>query len=395
MATKRDYYEVLGVAKSASEDDIKKAYRKLAGKFHPDRNPGDEVAIASFKEAAEAYEVLSDAKKRQQYDQYGHDGMKQAFGPGGFDFSRDFTHMSDIQDILGSLFGQDGAGVFGDLGGGGRRRTRGGVQRGDDLRFDLEIDLEEAVFGSERDVELPVTDECDVCHGSGADGGAGRETCRQCSGRGFVVSGGGFFQIRQACPICNGEGSMVRHPCRTCGGSGRVRARRRIALRIPRGVETGSRLRLTGKGEGGGRGGPSGDLYVVLHVREHELYERQGDDLICSVPVSPVTAALGGEIEIPTPDGFAKIKFPPGTPNGKVFRLRDKGVPNIEGRGHGDLHVRVVFEVPSRLSGKQRKLLEDVAAAMDENNYPEGVRARKTAEAFFARRDALRKAAKS
>jgi len=394
MAAKRDYYEVLGLARTASADEIKKSYRKLAMQYHPDKNPNNPEAAEKFKELSEAYEVLSDEKKRRQYDQYGHDGMKSTFGPGGFDFSRDFTHMSDIQDILGSLFGEGGGGMFESFmggAGGGRRRTRGGVQRGDDLRFDLEIDLEEAVFGSERELELPVTEECDLCHGTGAASGSSRETCRQCGGHGFVISGGGFFQVRQTCPVCNGEGSMVRRPCAKCTGTGRARARRRLALRIPRGVETGSRLRLTGKGEGGNKGGPAGDLYVVLHVREHELFERQGDDLICTVPISPAVAALGGEIEIPTPDGFAKIKLPPGTPNGKVFRLRDKGVPNIEGRGHGDLHVRVTLEVPTRLNGKQRKALEDFAASTEEANYPDMLRVRKTSEAFFARRDVLRR----
>ena len=393
MASKRDYYEVLGVSRSAPADEIKKSYRKLAMQYHPDRNANNPEATEKFKELSEAYEVLSDEKKRQQYDQYGHDGMKSTFGPGGFEFSRDFTHMSDLQDILGSLFGGDG-GMFGEPGG-SRRRTRGGVQRGDDLRFDIEIDLEEAIFGSEREVELPVTEECDTCHGSGAAAGSGREACRQCGGRGYIVSGGGFFQIRQGCPVCNGEGTMIRHPCNKCNGAGRVRARRRLSLRIPRGVETGSRLRLVGKGEGGGRGGPAGDLYVVVHVREHELFERQGDDLLCTVPVSPVIAALGGEIEIPTPDGFAKIKLPPGTPNGKVFRLRDKGVPSLEGRGHGDLHVRVVLEVPTRISSKQRSLLEAFAAATEDGNYPEAARVHKTAEEFFSRRDVLRRTTKT
>ena len=392
MAAKRDYYEVLGVSRTATADEIKKSYRKLAMQYHPDRNANNPAAAEKFKELSEAYEVLSDEKKRQQYNQYGHDGLKASFGPGGFDFSRDFTHMSDLQDILGSLFG--GAGGGEDFMGGGRARSRSrtGPQRGDDLRFDIEIDLEEAVFGSEREVELPVTDECDSCRGSGAASGSGREACRQCGGRGFVISGGGFFQIRQGCPICNGEGSINRHPCGKCNGSGRIRTRRRISLRIPRGVETGSRLRLTGKGEGGVRGGPCGDLYVVVHVREHELFERQGDDLLCSVPVSPVLAALGGEIEIPTPDGFAKIKLPPGTPNGKVFRLRNKGAPNLEGHANGDLHVRVVLEVPTHISGKQRKLFEDLTATITEENFPDAARNRKTAEEFFSKRDVLRKA---
>jgi molecular chaperone DnaJ len=263
--------------------------------------------------------------------------------------------------------------------------------RGDDLRYDLEIDLEEALFGAERELELPVTEECDSCHGSGAAAGSPRETCRQCGGHGFVIAGGGFFQVRQTCPVCNGEGSIVRRPCGKCGGTGRIRARRRLTLRIPRGVETGSRLRLGGKGEGGGKGGPAGDLYVVLHVREHELFERHGDDLVCDVPIAPTVAALGGEIEVPTPDGLAKIKLPPGTPNGKVFRLREKGAPNVEGRGHGDLHARVTLETPTRLNGRQRKALEDLAAVMEPANYPEAQQAQKKVEAFFARRDAVRR----
>ena len=389
MPTKRDYYEVLGVSRNASADDIKKSYRKLAMQCHPDRNASPE-ATEKFKELSEAYEVLSDDTKRQRYDQFGHEGVKSAFGPGGFDFSRDFTHQADLQDILGSLFG--GEGPFAEfMGGGSRRRSRSGVQRGDDLRFDIEIDLEAAIFGSEKEIEIPVTDECEACHGSGAAAGSNREPCRQCGGRGFIVSGGGFLQIRQGCPVCNGEGTMIRHPCGKCGGSGRVRARRRLNLRIPPGVETGSRLRLAGKGGGGGRGGAAGDLYVVIHVREHELFERQGDDLICSIPVSPVAATLGGEIEIPTPDGFAKIKLPPGTPNGKVFRLRDKGVPSLEGHGHGDIHVRIVLEVPARLSGKQRKILEEFAAAAEASNFPDAAHTRKISEAFFARRDFVRK----
>ncbi len=392
MAKKRDYYEVLGLARTATADEIKKTYRKLAMQFHPDRNAGNTEAAERFKEVSEAYEVLSDENKRHQYDQYGHDGMKSTFGPGGFDFSRDFTHMSDLQDILGSLFG-DGGGAFGDVfgGGGGRRRSRTGAQRGDDLRFDLEIDLEEAIFGSEREVDLPVSDACEPCGGTGVAPGSRRETCRQCGGRGAVVSGGGFFQIRQACPICNGEGTMVRNPCSSCGGSGRVKVRRRLTLRIPHGVETGSRLRLTGKGEGGLRGGPTGDLYVVLHVRDHELFERRGDDLFCTVHVPPHLSALGGEAPVPTPDGLASIRLPPGTPNGKVFRLRDKGVPNVEGHGTGDLHVRVELEVPAHLGASQRKLLQAFADSCTDANYPEAEQRRKVAEQFFARRDALRK----
>ncbi|MBM4163922.1 MAG: molecular chaperone DnaJ [Lentisphaerae bacterium] len=391
MAVKRDYYEVLGIGKTASADEIKKAYRKLAMQYHPDRNPNNKEAEVKFREVSEAYEVLSDEKKRRQFDQYGHEGMKSTFGPGGFDFGRDFTHMSDIEDILGNLFGGGGEGTFGNMfGGRGGRRSRTEEERGNDLRFDIEIDLEESAFGSEREIDIPVNDGCDLCHGTGAAAGAKREACRQCGGHGFVVAGGGFFQIRQPCPVCHGEGTMIRQPCTKCGGSGRMKARRKLTLRIPRGVETGSRLRLPGKGEGGLRGGGPGDLYVVLHVRDHALFDRQGDDLTCTVPVSPADAALGGTVKVPTPEGFAEIRLPPGTPNGKVFRLRDKGIPSVEGRGTGDLNVRIVIEVPVHLSSKQRKLLEEFRDSCEPSVFPEAERMRKASETFFANRDALR-----
>lgn len=390
MATKRDYYEVLGVSKSATDDELKKAYRKLAMQYHPDRNPDNKESADKFKEICEAYEVLSDSAKRQRYDQYGHEGVKSAFGPGGFDFGRDFTHSGDFQDVFENLFG----GGFGDLfgGGGGRRKSRNpnAAQRGDDLRFDLEIDFEEALFGSEREVDLTVNDACETCKGTGAAAGAIREPCRQCGGHGFVVVGGGFIQMRQTCPVCNGEGSIIRNPCKKCSGTGRVKTPRHLALRIPKGVETGSRLRLTGKGESGLRGGPTGDLYVVLHVREHNVFQRQDDDLVATVHVSPVAAALGGDIDIPTPDGHARIKLPAGTPNGKVFRLRDKGMPSLNG-GCGDLHVRVEIEVPMHLSSKQKKMFEEFAASTTSDNFPEASKQNKEVESFFVRRDALRK----
>ena len=391
MPTKRDYYEVLGVSKSASADELKKAYRKLAMQYHPDRNPDNKESAEKFKEVCEAYEVLSDTDKRHRYDQYGHDGVKSSFGPGGFDFGRDFTHTGDFQDLFENIFG----GGFGDIfggGGGGRRKARNpnAAQRGDDLRFDLEIDFEEALFGSEREVDLTVSDTCETCGGSGAAAGASREPCRQCGGHGFVVVGGGFIQMRQTCPVCKGEGTIIRNPCKKCAGSGRVKAPRHIALRIPKGVETGSRLRLSGKGESGMRGGPAGDLYVVLHVREHDIFQRQDDDLVCTIHISPIVAALGGDIDIPTPDGNARIKLPAGTPNGKVFRLRDKGMPSLNG-GCGDLHVRVEIEVPAHLSSKQKKVLEEFAAQSTPDNYPEAAKLNKEVSAFFARRDALRK----
>lgn len=399
MASKRDYYELLGVARDASAEEIKKAYRKMAMKYHPDRNPNNKEAEAQFKEISEAYEVLSDANKRQNYDRFGHEGMKSAFGPGGFDFSRDFTHGQDLQDILGSFFGQGGGGgIFEEIfgggggGGGGGRRRSGGPQRGSDLRFDLEIDLEEAIFGSQREVALPMAAECGTCNGTGAKAGTGRETCRHCSGRGFVISGGGFFQVRQTCPVCGGEGQMVKNPCGTCQGSGRVKEQKRLTLRIPKGVDTGSRLRLSGKGEGGARGGPAGDLYVIIHVRQHDLFERQGDDLHCRIPVPFDIAALGGEIEIPTVDGLAKLKIAAGTEAGKVFRLRGKGMPSVDGYGHGDLHVEVVPEVPAHLNSRQKKALKEFQEASAPSNYPETVRVQQVAEQFFERKRAIEQA---
>ena len=389
MAAKQDYYELLGVSRSASEDELKKAYRKLAMKYHPDRNQGDKEAEARFKEVSEAYEVLSDSRKRQQYDQFGHDGLRSAFGPGGFDFGRDFTHGADLQDILGSIFG-GGGGIFDDFFGGSRRRARpDGPQPGADLRFDIEIDFEEAAFGSEREITLPVSVQCEACTGSGVAPGSKRETCRQCGGQGSVISGGGFFQVRQTCPVCGGQGTLVTNPCNKCSGSGRVKSRKRITLKIPRGVETGSRLRLTGKGEGGVRGGPAGDLYVVIRVRPHAVFRRREDDLFCEIPVAFEVLALGGEIQVPTIDGFAKLKIASGTETGKVFRLRNKGMPNVEGYGRGDLHVQIMTEVPVKLNGKQKKALTEFKNHVADNIYPASKRFREQAEAFLERKKAM------
>jgi molecular chaperone DnaJ len=343
-----------------------------------------------FKQISEAYEVLSDPAKKAQYDRFGHDGLRSSFGPGGFDFSRDFTHSADLQDILGSIFGE-GGGFFDDFLGGGRRRSRTGPQQGADLRFDLEIDLEEAVYGSKREITYPVGEECGKCNGSGVAQGSHRETCRQCGGRGAIISGGGFFQVRQTCPICSGAGTIITQPCRDCQGNGRVKVQRRIVLKIMKGVETGSRLRLSGKGDGGVRGGPPGDLYVVIQVRQHELFERRGDDLYCEVPVPFDIASLGGEIEIPTVDGFANLKLASGTPTGKVFRLRGKGIPNIEGYGSGDLHVRVVAEVPDKLDSRQKKAMKDLSVVLDESNYPAKAAFKKQVDTFYARKEALKK----
>jgi molecular chaperone DnaJ len=391
VAEKRDYYEVLGANRSATADELKKAYRKKAMKYHPDRNAGDKEAETKFKEVSEAYEVLSDQKKRQQYDQFGHDGLKSSFGPGGFDFGRDFTHGADLQDILGSIFG-GGGGIFDGFMGGGQRRGRpDGPQAGADLRFDIEIDFEEAAFGSEREITLPISVQCETCSGSGMTPGSKRETCRQCGGAGSVISGGGFFQVRQTCPVCKGAGTFSTNPCSKCSGSGRVKERKRITLKIPRGVETGSRLRLAGKGEGGVRGGPAGNLYVVIRVKPHVVFKRQDDDLYCTIPVPFDVLALGGSIQVPTLDGFAKLKISAGTETGKVYRLRSKGMPNVEGYGRGDLHAQIVTEVPVKLNGRQKKLLFEYQENIVEKNYPAAKKFREQAEKFFERKKAMKK----
>lgn len=405
MADKKDYYETLGVPRTATPDEIKKAYRKMAMKFHPDRNPGNKEAEDMFKQVSEAYEVLSDENKRAAYDRYGFDGMKSQFGPGGFDFNRDFTHGEDIDlsDILGNIFGGGGGGGGGGIfdnmfGGGGRRAAHapGGPQDGQDLRFDMEIDLEDSLFGASKEISIPINHDCPVCKGTGAAAGTKPETCKQCGGSGSVVTGGGFFRMQQPCPVCRGQGSVVRSPCKSCGGSGRIKEKTQILLRIPKGVDTGTRVRVSGRGEGGMRGGTDGDLYVVFHIRENAIFERNGDDLICDVPVAPDVAALGGEVEVPTIDGFAKVKLSPGTPNGKSFRLRGKGCPLMNGRGSGDLIARISVEVPSHLSSSQKKALEDFAMASktEARSYPEAQRFSQKAAEFLTKRDKIRETAK-
>lgn len=395
MADKRDYYEVLGVAKTASADEIKSAYRKLAMKYHPDRNPGDESAKAKFQEASEAYEVLSNPEKRQRYDQFGHQGVE--FGPGGFDFSRDFSHSQDVDlsDILNSVFGgaMGGGGFdFGGMFGGGRRRADPEApQRGADMSMELEVDFEEALFGSERTIELTLPEQCHTCGGTGAARGAKRVKCPTCGGRGAVIRGNGFFQVRQTCPKCGGEGSIIERPCPDCNGTGQTRARRKVSLKIPRGVDTGSRLRLSGKGGGGLRGGEPGDLYVIVRVRDSDIFLRDGLDLAVDVPLSPVTAAVGGSVDVPTPDGIATLNIPSGTPNGKQFRMRGKGMPSLRGMSSGDLVVRVVLEVPQRLTARQRGLLDDLAKTLDSTNFPESQRLATAAKRFYLRKDKLAK----
>lgn len=395
MALTKDYYDILGVPKNSSADNIKKVYRKLALKYHPDRTKGNKEAEEKFKEVSEAYEVLSDDYKRRQYDQFGHAGLKSSFGPGGFNFARDFTHMSDLQDIFGEFFGAGtGAGtenIFDDFFGtrSSRRRedssTRPG--RGADLRFDLEIEFEESVFGASREITLPISEECAHCSGTGSEPGHNKEVCKHCNGTGVITTASGFFRLQQECPSCGGRGEIVIHPCRKCHGSGIVKNRKRLTLKIPPGVETGSRLRLSGKGEGGLQGGPPGDLYVVLHVRPHSLFQRQGEELFYEIPIPLDVAIIGGEISVPTFEGLAKVKVPPGTASGKVFRLRAKGMPVLGGAGNGDLHIRVVIEVPKYLSGSQKnKLQEFFDTCSDKNNYPEILQFKKRAGAFNKRR---------
>ncbi len=393
---KRDYYEVLGVGRSAGADEIKKAYRKLAVKYHPDKNPGNVEAEEKFKEATEAYEILSDPQKRQKYDQFGH----QAFAPGGGGgFGAGGFEGIDLEEALRTFMGAFGGGgggrggsIFDDFfggGGGAARGSRRDANRGNDLRFDLEIDFEEAVFGSQRDLTFNVMDECKECRGTGAEAGSKRETCPQCKGTGQSITSNGFFHVRQTCSMCGGAGEIIRQPCRTCRGSGRVKNRRTITLKIPAGVETGSRLRVAGKGENGLRGGPPGDLYVVLHVREHELFKRRDEDIFVQVPIPYPVAALGGEIQVPTIHGYAKLKIPPGTESGKVFRLRGRGLKGVGTFGNGDQHVVVMVETPERLSHKQRKALDEYARLLEAQNHPEANKLKTRAKAFYERRDRL------
>lgn len=383
---KRDYYEVLGVAKDASADEIKKAYRKLAMKYHPDRNPGDEKAAEMFKEASEAYEVLSNAEKRERYDRFGHAGNN--FGPGGFDFGRDFSGGADFADILGSLFG----GGFGDFFGRGRRQRQdpNAPQRGSDIEFEMNITLEEAIFGGEREVELPISEDCPECHGTGAAKGSKRETCKQCGGSGTIVQGGGFIQFQQTCPVCHGEGTIIKNPCNHCRGTGRVKQRKSVTIKIPKGVDTGNRMRLSGLGDSGTRGGPNGNLMVIFNVMPHAIFEREGNNLACEAKVPIDIAVLGGSIPIPTPDGEAQFKIPAGTTNGKLFRYRGKGMSSLRGEV-GDMMVRVTIETPTGLSSSQKKALQSFAEACKPGNYPDAQKFSEKSAEFLKARDALLK----
>ena len=350
--SKRDYYDVLGVERGAAEGDLKKAYRRLAMKYHPDRNPDDPDAEEKFKEASEAYEILTDPERREAYDRFGHAGVDPnqggGFGAGGFEGN------------FGDIFGD----VFGDIFGGGRGGGRNGVSRGSDLRYNMHLDLEQAVNGDTVEVAIPVLASCEDCDGSGAAPGTSASTCPECQGAGQVRVSQGFFSVQQTCPRCRGQGRVVSDPCRSCGGAGRREKRKTLSVKIPAGVDTGDRIRLTGEGEAGMNGGPPGDLYVQVDVNEHPIFVRDGRHLYCEVPISFPDAALGGELEVPTLDGRVKLKIPPETQTGKVFRLRGKGVTQVRGGGVGDLLCKVLVETPVKLTDAQKDLFDQLKQSL-------------------------------
>ena len=358
--SKADYYEVLGVSRDASDQELKSAYRKQAMKYHPDRNPGDHAAEEKFKEASEAYQVLSDADKRAAYDRYGHAGVNGG-GPGGF--GGGFSGAVDLGDIFGDLFGE----VF-SMGG---QQSRGSRQRrGDDLRFDLEISFEDALFGAETEVKIRRMQTCETCYGTGSASGRGPSTCPQCQGRGQIRYQQGFFSVARTCSACGGSGQIVTDPCGICRGETRVHKESKLKVKVPPGVEEGTRIRYSGEGDAGRNGGPAGDLYIVLSIGKHDFFEREGYDLHCVVPISFPQAALGAEIEIPAPDGPVMVKVPEGTQSGKELRVRGKGVPHLNERGRGDLIVRVIVQTPKKLSRQQRELVEQLAESLAVDNKP-------------------------
>ena len=359
---KRDYYDVLGASKGASADELKKAYRKKAKELHPDRNSDNPNAEEQFKEANEAYEVLKDADKKAAYDRYGHAAFEGGMGgggqrgPGGGDFSSAFS------DVFEDLFGDF-------MGGGGQRGGRQRASRGSDLRYNLRIDLEEAYNGLQKAITVPTSVSCSSCDGSGAEGGAEPQACPTCSGMGKVRAQQGFFTVERTCPTCSGVGQIIKNPCKTCGGAGREQKERSLSVNIPAGVETGTRIRLAGEGEAGMRGGPTGDLYIFIEVKEHDLFQRDGVDLFCRVPVSMTTAAIGGDVEVPTIDGGrSRVKVPGGSQSGRQMRLRSKGMPALRGGGSGDMFIELAVETPVNLTGKQKELLRDFEKLSEENN---------------------------
>ncbi|MFM9916380.1 MAG: molecular chaperone DnaJ [Rhizobacter sp.] len=354
---KRDYYETLGVTKNASEEDIKKAYRKLAMKHHPDRNQGDDAKKAEekFKEAKEAYEMLSDAQKRAAYDQYGHAGVDPNMGGGGFRPGGD--GMGGFAEAFGDIFGD----IFGGGAAGGQRRGGGQqVFRGSDLSYAMEITLEEAAAGKETQIRIPAYETCETCKGSGAKPGTSPKVCGTCNGSGAVTMRQGFFSIQQTCPNCRGAGKVIPEPCTACNGQGRIKKNKTLEVKIPAGINEGMRIRSAGNGEPGTNGGPPGDLYIEIRVKQHEIFERDGDDLHCTAPVSMITAALGGQIQVPTLTGKAEIELPEGTQHGKTFRLRGKGIKGLRSSYPGDLYCHVTVETPIKLTEHQRKLLKEL-----------------------------------
>jgi molecular chaperone DnaJ len=357
--SKRDYYEVLGVSRTVTEVEMKSAYRKLALKYHPDRNPGDKAAEEKFKECAEAYAVLADPDKRAAYDRFGHAAVGNV-GNSGVDPTI-FADFGDILGGLGDIFG------FGDILGGGRRR--GGPQRGGDLRYDLEIAFEESARGAETSIQIPRQESCETCSGSGAAPGTSPVACSQCRGQGQVRFQQGFFTVARTCPQCRGTGRMIAKPCQTCRGAGQVPRQRKITVKIPAGIATGQQLRLQGEGEGGTGGAPAGNLYVVVHVREHEFFRRDGLNLFCEIAVNFTTVALGGEIQVPTLDGPESVKVPEGTATGTTLRLRGKGMPDVNGRGKGDLFATVQVQTPKKLTKEQRHVLEQLARTLPAEKF--------------------------
>ncbi|WP_024604193.1 MULTISPECIES: molecular chaperone DnaJ [unclassified Pseudoalteromonas] len=351
--SKRDYYEALGVSKDASERDIKKAYKRLAMKYHPDRTAGDKELETKFKEVKEAYEILTDPQKRQMYDQHGHAAFEQGGGGGHGGFG---GGHGDFGDVFGD--------VFGDIFGGGGRRRQSRQQRGSDLRYNMDLSLEEAVRGKEVEIKVPTWVGCEPCDGSGAKAGSKPKTCTTCHGAGQVQMRQGFFAVQQTCPTCQGQGQIISDPCNKCHGQGRVEKTKTLSVKIPAGVDTGDRIRLTGEGEAGMHGAPSGDLYVQVSVREHEIFVREANNLYCEVPISFTTAGLGGEIQVPTLDGRAKLKIPSETQTGKMFRMRGKGVKSVRSGAQGDLICKVVIETPVNLNERQRELLQELDESM-------------------------------
>lgn len=358
---KRDYYEVLGISRDADENEIKKAYRKLAMKYHPDRNAGDTKAEEKFKEAKEAYEILSDASKRAAYDQYGHAGVDTSAAGAG--------HAQGFGDAFSDIFGD----IFGMRGGGGGRSN---VHRGADLRYNLEITLEQAARGSETKIRIPTMTACDTCNGSGAKPGTSPKTCSTCDGHGQVRMQQGFFSIQQTCPKCHGSGKMITSPCSSCHGAGRIKQHKTLNVKIPIGVDDGDRIRLSGEGEAGINGGPAGDLYVVIQLSSHPVFQREGNDLHCEIPISFATAALGGEIEVPTLEGHAKIKISAETQTGKIFRLRGKGIKGVRSHSAGDLLCHVAVETPVNLTARQKELLQELEDISQKDNSRHSPRAK-------------------